>query len=125
MRRLIAAGVVLVASAAILLAQQTQAPPARTPPPTAIVPGAARTVTNNPDPYIGEYVSLTAAVEQTLTKSTFSVDQDRTKSEKEILVIAPTLIGTVEPNVYVTVLGELVRFDPDEIKKKTKNYTLD
>ena len=28
-------------------------------------------------------------------------------------------------NVYVTVLGELVEFDPDALKGKTKNYTLD
>ena len=90
-----------------------------------VVPVAASTIVNNPDPYIGEYVSLTAAVEQPLTKSTFSVDQDKTKPEKDILVIAPTLNGTVEPNAYVTVLGELVKFDPEEVKKKTKNYSLD
>jgi cytochrome c556 len=90
-----------------------------------IVPLAASTIVNNPDPYVGEYVSVTAAVEQPLTKSSFSVDQDKTKPDKEILVIAPTLNGTVEANAYVTVLGELVKFDPDEIKKKTKNYTLD
>src|SRR5689334_11981982 len=102
MRRLIAAAVLLAASVAIPLAQQSQPPPAAGgTPPKAIVPVAASTVVNNPDPYIGEYVSLTAAVEQTLTKSIFSVDQDRTKSEKEVLVIAPTLSGTVEPNAYV------------------------
>src|SRR5262249_25641499 len=86
---------------------------------------AASTVTNNPDPYIGEYVSLTAAVEQPLTKTTFSVDQDKTKTAKEVLIIAPTLTGAVEPNSYVTVLGEVVRFDPDEGKQKTKNYPRD
>jgi cytochrome c556 len=124
MRRFIAAAVLLVASLAVTLAQQ---PPASggANTPKAIVPVAAGTVTNNPDSYIGEFVSLTAPVEQTLTKSTFSVDQDRTKSDKEILVIAPTLTGTVDANAYVTVLGEVVKFDPDEIKKKTKNYALD
>jgi cytochrome c556 len=132
MRRLIAAAVLLVASLTVALAQQPQRgqePPAgrggAAPTPKAIVPVSAGTVVNNPDTYIGEYVSLTAPVEQTLTKSTFSVDQDRAKSEKEILVIAPTLTGAVEPNAYVTILGEVVKFDPDEIKKKTKNYTLD
>src|SRR5262249_58908255 len=106
-------------------AQQRPAQPERpaAPAPKPIVPVAASTVVNNPDPSIGEYVSLTAAVEQTLTKTTFSVDQDRTKSDKEILVVAPTLTGAVDANAYVTVLGELVKFDPDEIKKKTKNYS--
>src|SRR5262245_10699151 len=122
MRRLLTAAVLLVSSLAIGFAQQ---PPAGGAPPKAIVPVAASTVTNNPDPYVGEYVSLTAPVEQTLTKSTFSVDSDKTKTEKEILVVAPTLTGTVDPNAYVTILGEVVKFDPDEIKKKTKNYTLD
>jgi cytochrome c556 len=93
--------------------------------PKPLVPVAASTVVNNPDQYVGEYVSLTAPVETTLTKSAFAVDQDSTKSEKEILVIAPTLQNAPAANAYVTVLGELVKFDPDEVKKKTKNYTLD
>jgi cytochrome c556 len=76
---------------------------------------------------VGEYISLTAPVDQTLTKTTFSVDQDKTKSDKEILIVAPTMTGTVSPDAYVTVLGELVKFDPDEVRKKTtKNgYSLD
>ena len=137
MRRFTVAAVSIVASFVIVRAQQPaqQQPPAQqrppqqerpaAPAPKPIVPVAASTVTSNPDPYVGEYVSLTAAVEQTLTKTTFSVDQDRTKSDKEILIIAPTLTGAVDANAYVTVLGELVKFDPDEIKKKTKNYSLD
>src|SRR5262249_53818313 len=90
-----------------------------------IVPVAASTVVANPDPYVGEYVSLTATVEQPLTKSTFSVDQDKSKADKEILIVAPTPRESVTPSAYVTILGELMKFDPDEIKKKTKNYTLD
>src|SRR5579864_750565 len=142
MRRFIAAAIFLVASMVIAGAQQPQqkpADPAHKPPQPAggrgaapaaapakpIVPVAASTIAANPDPYLGEYISLTAAVGQGLTKSTFSVDQDRTKTDKDILIIAPTLTGTVEPNAYVTVLGELVRFDPDDIKKKAGNYSLD
>ena len=148
MRRFIAAAIILVASLAVSFAQQQQQQsqqpqpqqgqqqPSQPPQPPQggqrsggpakpIVPVAASTVVANPDPYIGEYVSLTAPVEQALTKSTFSVDQDKSKPDRDILIIAPTLTGTVTPNAYVTVLGELVKFDPDEIKKKTKNYTLD
>lgn len=149
MRRLIATAGLLAASLAMVFAQQPAPPqgqpqqqgqpqpqPAQPPqgrgqgqrqgaPAKPIVPLAASTIVNNPDPYIGEYISVTAAVEQPLTKSTFSVDQDKTKTDKDILIIAPTMTGTVDANAYVTVLGELVKFDPDEIKKKTKNYSLD
>lgn len=155
MRRFIATTGLLVMSLAIAFAQQQSTPPQQQPaapqgqqpapapqgrgqqgsqgqgqrqggpPARPIVPLAASTIVNNPDPYVGEYISVTAAVEQLLTKSTFSVDQDKTKADKDILVIAPTMTGTVDANAYVTVLGELVKFDPDEIKKKTKNYTLD
>jgi cytochrome c556 len=156
-RLLIAVAVLLVASLAIPLAQQPPpqqpqpqqpqqqqpAPPAggtqgrggrggapnATPgaPPKPLVPVAASTVVNNPDQFVGEYVSLTAPVESLLTKSAFAVDQDKTKTEKDILIIAPTLQNAPEANAYVTVLGELVKFDPDDVNKKTKakNYTVD
>src|SRR6185369_10615045 len=110
MRRFFAAAVFLAASF-VVFAQQTpppqqpspQPPPAQprtgaTPPAKPIVPVAVSTVLANPDTYVGEYISLTAPVETSLTKSTFSVDQDKTKPEKEILIIAPTLTGTVDPN---------------------------
>ena len=101
-----------------------------------IVPVAANTIIANPDPYLGEYISLTAAVGEPLTKSTFSVDQHGSggtggssgiggSGGKDILIVAPTMTGTVEHGSYVTVLGELVKFDPEEIKKKTKNYSVD
>jgi hypothetical protein len=97
------------------------------PPAKPLVPVAASTLVNNPDQFIGENVSLTATVESTLTKSAFAVDQDKTKTvEKDILIIAPTLQNAPEANVYVTVLGELVKFDPDAIKGKMKaGYALD
>jgi len=101
-------------------------PPAPGTPPKPLVPLAASTVAENPDPYYGEYVTVTAAVEQILSRTSFSIDQDATKSTgKEVLVIAPNMNGKVDPNAYVTVIGELVKFDPAEIAKKTKNYTLD
>jgi cytochrome c556 len=101
-------------------------PPAPGTPPKPLVPLAASTVADNPDPYYGEYVTVTAAVDQILSRTSFSVDQDATKSTgKDVLVIAPTMNGKVDPNAYVTVIGELVKFDAAEIAKKAKNYTLD
>src|SRR6266581_3568674 len=66
------------------------------------VPLAASTLAANPDPYIGEWVTVTAAVEQTLAVLAFSIDQDKTKSTgKEILVLAPRMNSPVDLNTYV------------------------
>lgn len=106
----------------------TPAAPATPPAPAAkpFVPLAASTLAAHPETYYGEMVTVTAAVEQTISKSAFSVDQDKTKSTgNEVLVLAPTMIGTVDANSYVTVIGEVMPFDPAEIAKKAKGYTID
>src|SRR5262245_6493742 len=145
MRRIITGAIFLFASIAITVAQQppqqqeqkpasppAQAAPAQggqrgAAPAKPVVPLAVSTLLAHPDQYMGEYISLTAPVEQPLTKTTFSVDQDKTKPDKEILVVAPTMTGAVDANAYVTILGELVKFDPEEVKKKTAkhNYSVD
>ena len=114
---------VVIASLVVVRAQQGAAPaPAARP----MVPVAASSLVLNPDAYYGENVSLMAAVEGMLSKTAFTVDQDPKRSTgKELLVLAPTLTGLVVPNTYVTVVGEVIRFDPAEIAKKAKSYTLD
>jgi len=111
-------------------AQQSSAPP----PPAAkpLVPLATNTVAANPDAYYGESVTLTAAVNQILSKSAFSVVQQKIGAGNkpqangtDLLVIAPTLNTAVDLNSYVTVMGELVKFDPDVISRKAKDYKLD
>jgi hypothetical protein len=105
--------------------QAPQAPPAGTPP-KPLVPVAASSVATNPTPYIGEYVTMTGAVEANLTKTAFSVDQDKTKTTgKEVLVIAPSLQEATEQNGYVTVIGQLIKFDEKDIAAKLKDYKLD
>src|SRR5438477_7785506 len=113
-----AALTILIATLAVLHAQQPPAAPAA-PAPKPVVPVATTTVTANPDAYYGENVTLTAAVEQIYSRSAFAVAQrtvagasPKKPGGQDILVVAPTLNGTVDPNAYVTVLGELVRFDP-------------
>jgi hypothetical protein len=101
------------------------APPAGTPP-KPLVPVAASSVANNPDPYVGEYVTMTATVEANLTQTAFSVDQDKTKSTgKEVLVLAPSLQKPTDQNQYVTVIGQLIKFDEKEVASKLKDYKLD
>jgi cytochrome c556 len=107
--------------------QGGQAPaPAAGTPPKPLVPVAASSVVKNPDPYIGEYVTLTATVESNLTKTAFAVDQDKTKSTgQDVLVLAPTLQQPADANGYVTVIGQLIKFDPAEVTKNLKGYTID
>jgi len=94
--------------------------------PKPLVPVVASTVAANPDAYYGEQVTMTATVDQILSPTSFSMDQDRTKSTgKDVLVLAPRLNQPVDLNAYVTVLGELVKFDPADIKAKAKELKVD
>jgi cytochrome c556 len=96
-----------------------------------VVPVATNTVNAHPDTYVGQTVTMTASVDQILSKSAFSVDQHRIegapapKNPTDVLVLVPTLQSPVDPKAYVTVMGELVKFDPAEIAKKAKDYKID
>jgi hypothetical protein len=101
-------------------------PPAANTPPKPLVPVAASSVAANPDLYVGEYVTMTGAVEANLSKTSFSVDQDKTKATgKDVLVLAPTLQQPADANGYVTVIGQLIKFDPAEVATKLKDYKID
>jgi hypothetical protein len=100
--------------------------PAATTPPKPLVPVAASSVVANPDRYIGEFVTLTGSVEANLSKTSFSVDQDKTKpTGKDVLILAPTLQTPADANGYVTVIGELVKFDEKVVAEKLKDYKID
>ena len=112
-------------SVALIGAIQSQqpAPPAgRGPQP--ILPVAVTVLTAKPDIYIGGMVSLTAAVDQRFGETAFSIVQGaaRTAADgtRDVLVMAPVLTAPVEPGKYVTVIGEVVRFEPAEIATKMK-----
>ena len=100
-------------------------------PPKPLVPVATNTVNANPDAFYGQGVTITAAVDRILSKSAFSVDQRRVggvaapPKPTDVLVLVPTLQSPVDLKSYVTVMGELVRFDPAEIAKKAKDYKID
>jgi hypothetical protein len=110
------------AAALFVLAAAQAAPPA----PARPVPVAANTLASRPDAFYGQIVSITAAVDRLVSPSAFVIDQDRSKStDHEVLVIVPTLNGRLDPGTYVTVVGEALRFDPAEITRRAKDYTLD
>ena len=98
-------------SAAITLRAQQPSPPA----PKPLVPVAASTLAESPADYYGQYVSVVGTVEQRLTTLAFTIDQDKTKSTgKEVLILTTMLNAPVDPDTYVTVLGEFVQFT-DEV----------
>ena len=107
-------------------AGQPAAPPAK-----PLIPVATNTVNTNPDAYYGQGVTITAAVDQVLSKSAFAVDQRRVagapapSKPTDVLVLVPNLQSPVDPKSYVTVMGELVKFDPAEVAKKAKDYKID
>ncbi len=125
MRRLpAAAAVILVATIAV---RAQQGPPqgggaAARP----LVPAAASSIAQSPETFYGENVSMSAAVEAVLSKTTFTVDQNKmTSTGKDVLIIAPTLQNAPALNAYITVVGEVFKFSPEEVAKRNKAYTLD
>jgi cytochrome c556 len=133
---------IFVASLALQAAQRGQRggeqPPAQPPAPPSqpaapagppakpLVPVAASTLAAHPEMYYGERVTMTGAVEQSVGKLAFSVDQDKTKTmEQQVLVLAPRLNSPVDPNTYVTVIGEAMAFDSAELAKRAKDYPVE
>ena len=89
--------------------------------PQALVPVAASTLAASPDQFVGMTVTLTAAVDRRYGGTAFSIDQSRaTSAGQDILVLAPLLNAPVEMNAYVTVIGEVVRFDPADAAARMK-----
>jgi cytochrome c556 len=132
MRRSIAATLAVAFAALLAVSVATvvhgQQPPAgaATVTPQPPVPAAANSVLAHPDQYYGQYVSMTAVVEKSLGPTAFSVDQSAPKSGGDgILVLAPRLNAPVDLNSYVTVVGQLVKFDPAEISSKSKDIKVD
>src|SRR5258708_5954008 len=107
-------------------AQPGQPPAAAAPTQKPLVPVAASTLAAHPETYYGERVTMTGAVEQRLGTLAFSVDQDKTKTlDQQVLVLAPRLNSPVDANTYVTVIGEAVAFDSAELAKRAKDYPVE
>jgi cytochrome c556 len=97
-------------------------PPAApaTPAPRPAIPSAASSIADRPDAFYGQNVSVYATVERQVSPTAFTIDQDPKATGKEVLVIARRLHEKVEPNAYITVIGEVVRANAAEIGKVSK-----
>ena len=117
---LVAAGALVIVAGIAVRAEQGQGGGRG-----GMVPITASTIARNPAAHMGAVVSMMATVEAQLSKTVFTVDQDEAKTGQEILIIAPTLQTPPQANEYVTIQGEVFTFDPAEVAKKARNYTLD
>jgi hypothetical protein len=107
---------VLTVSAATLLTfgvlRAQQAPPAAGPPPKPLVPASANSIAANPQQYLGQMVTVFAAVDRIISPTSFSIDQDPVHSGTgEVVVVAGVLNATPPANAYVTVIGEVIMMD--------------
>ena len=126
-------GAALVTAATVLM-MTSAAPDAqrRTDNASQGTPIATNTILQNPDAYYGKFVTMSAGVEQILSKTVFLIDQRKAVSATEmkaigkpILVIAPYLTGSVDRKHYLLIRGEVVRFAPAAIARVAAGYTLD
>jgi hypothetical protein len=91
-----------------------------------LVPVTAASLMQHPELYLNQSVSMYATVEQLLSGTAFSVDQDAKKASlTDLLIVAPTLTAQPKPGAYVTVVGVVIKVDPAEIQKRSKGYALD
>ena len=88
--------------------------------PRPAIPSAASSIADRPDAFYGQNVSVYATVERQLTPTAFTIDQNPKGTGKEVIVLARRLHEKVEPNAYITVIGEVVRADAAEIAKVSK-----
>ncbi len=118
-----ALGLAALSGAIVLKAQQGAGAAGAARP---VVPLTASSLLAHPELYLGQNVSVMATVEKTLSKTVFTLDQDPKKAAvKDVLVIAPSLLAMPALNSYVSVVGDAVKFDPADVARRLKGYTLD
>jgi hypothetical protein len=95
-------------------------------------PVATDMILEDPDSYVGKAVTVTAGLEQVLSKTAFVVDQRKAVSATQVraighplLVIAPYLNAPLDPKHYLLVRGQVMKFDAAAIAKVAPDYTLD
>jgi hypothetical protein len=102
------------------------------PQPKPTIPVATGTIVANLDRYAGTTVSVTAAVVQRYGATAFSVGQTRSADRpsaalraraatQDVLIVAPLLTSPVQPGAYVTVIGEVIKFDPAVVAARMKD----
>jgi cytochrome c556 len=96
------------------------------------MPVATNVIVQNPDAYFGKLITVSAGVDQILSKTAFVVDQRKAVGAREvkaigtpILVIAPYLTGPLDQKTYLLIHGQIVKFDQAAIARLEPAYTID
>ena len=84
-------------------------------PPVPVEPGE---LADHPERYLGRVVSLRQRVSDVYSRSMFRLRDD-------IVVIAPDLAAAVAGDRYVTVSGEVMRFNISDIERQVRGYRVD
>ncbi len=121
------AGTLLLAGEVLLDAQRRRADNA-----SQGAPVATNTIVRNPDAYYGKLVTVSAGVEQVLSKTVFVVDQRKAAGAAQVkavgtpvLVVAPYLAGELAQHKYLLIRGQVVKFGPEAMARAAADYTLD
>ncbi|HEY6506568.1 MAG TPA: hypothetical protein VIY56_01060 [Vicinamibacterales bacterium] len=95
-------------------------------------PVATNTIARNPEAYYGKLVTVSAGVEQVLSKTVFVVDQQKAAGTTQmkavgspVLVVAPYLAGQLAEHKYLLIRGQVVKFEPEALARAAADYTLD
>ena len=103
-RLVLPAGAVFLAA----IVGQAQQAPAPAPAPKPLIPASASSIAANPEQYLGQMLTVYAAVERIISATAFTIDQDPRKAGVgEVDVLVPAWTIPPAPNTYVTVIGEL------------------
>lgn len=95
-------------------------------------PVATNTIVGNPEAYYGKLVTVSAGVEQVLSKTVFVVDQRKAASATKVtsvgtpvLVVAPYLASVLAEDKYLLIRGQVVKLEPEALARAAADYTLD
>lgn len=96
------------------------------------MPVSTNAIVDDPGSYLGKQITISAGVEQVLSKTAFIVDQRKAAGAtavstvgKPVLVIAPYLTTALEQKKYLMMSGQLVKLEPAALAKVAAEYTLD
>jgi cytochrome c556 len=124
---LVAAGTILAVTIAVPSAQRARSDNA-----AEGMPVATNLILQDPDAYYGKLINVSAGVEEKLSPTAFVIDQRKAAGSSElkaigkpILVIAPYLNAPLEQKGYLSVRGQLVKFDPAALTRLVPDYRLD
>ena len=113
----------LLIGTSVALLITTVAVRAQQAPPANLIPVTAASLVAQPDRYVGLVVAVYGTVDAPLGATAFSMDQDPKRSAmNDVLVIAPNLTAHAKMGEYVTVVGEVMKFDLATLAAKAPHY---